>query len=118
MPFRNGEIWCEELDSFSIYTDIVKEKFLNDMEKIRKPSSPAFIAMNLNETLVDKELAELIVNELSQASRYIKKVAFIGLDRKCKKLITSLFSKANYTFVFAFINDFEKAKEWLINKNN
>ena len=33
LPFRNTEIWGEELDALSIYTDVVREKFLEDMKE-------------------------------------------------------------------------------------
>lgn len=89
------------------------------MEIVRKPSSPAMIAVNLNETLIDNELAELIVNEFAKSDRYVNKIAFVGLDKADKKLISSLFKRLDkrVNFGFRFIDDYEKAKEWLVGEN-
>ena len=115
MYYGGGEIWFEQLDALSVHTEVVKEKFLKDMDMIRRPSSPAFLAVNLNETLVDEELAELIVNGLWCTGRRIIKVVFVGLDKKGKKLIRNqLYKKTEDEFVYCFIDDYEKAKEWLV----
>lgn len=114
LAFAGGEIWCEELDSLSIHKDIVIEKFLQDMKIIQRPSSPAFIAVNLNETLVENDIAELIVNELSQVTRHLCKVAFAGLDSQGKKLFRKALKNVPHTYEYQFLDDFEKAKEWLI----
>ena len=98
----------------SIHTDIVIEKFLKDMKIICRPSSSASISINLNETLVQKDIAELIVNKLSNVKRHISKVAFVGLDGTGKRLIKSSLKNENSSFCYRFIDDFEKAKEWLI----
>ena len=98
----------------SIHTDIVIEKFLKDMETICRPSSSSSISINLNETLVQKDIAELIVYKLSNVKRYIIKVAFVGLDGTGKRLIKSSLKNENDSFCYRFIDDFKKTKEWLI----
>ncbi len=115
ITFKNGEIWAEELDSLSIHTEVAKKKFLMDLEQIKKPSMPAYISINLNETLVDENFAILLVNGLSSIRRPIMKVVFIGLDRKARKIFDNLFRTTPHNFIYTSINDFEKAKEWLIN---
>ncbi len=114
LAYRGGEIWCEELDALSIHTDIVAEKFLKDMETIRRPSSSAFISVNLTATLVQKDIAELIIDKLLNVDRHLIKVVFIGLDHTGKKLFTSLLKQGHCAFSYQFIDDLEKAKEWLI----
>lgn len=115
MYYGGGEIWFEQLDALSVYKEVVKEKFLKDLDMIRRPSSPAFLAVNLNETLVDEELAELIVNGLWNIDRRLIKVVFVGLDKAGKKLLQrQLRSRGEDRFVYCFINDYEKAKEWLV----
>ena len=118
MFFGDGEIWFEQLDALSIYKDVILDKFLKDMETIKRPSSSAFIGINLNESLVDKEIADTIISNLSQASSFIKKVVFVGLDRKGIKLMKQSIdnNQKSTGFVYTFINDYEKAKEWLVNK--
>ena len=116
--FGGGEIWFEQLDALSIHKDVILDKFLKDMETIKKPSSPAFIGINLDESIVDKEIADTIISNLSLANQYVRKVVFVGLDSKgVKKMKQSIDN--NYKpieFVYTFINDYEKAKEWLVNK--
>jgi hypothetical protein len=117
LPYGGGEIWFEQLDALSIYTDLVKDKFLKDMESIRRPSNSAFIAVNLCETLVDQELADMIVESLIDVNRRIIKVAFVGLNKEGKHIFKSLLKKQDCSFGYALINDYEKAKQWLIKGN-
>lgn len=116
LPFSGGEIWGEELDGLNIYTDVVIDKFLRDMVTIRKTSSPGLIAIHLNETLVKEILVNIIVTELRKAGNSIQKVVFVGLNRTSQKLMKSSIEVVCVSFAYAFINDYEKAKEWLINK--
>jgi hypothetical protein len=116
LPFSCSEIWGEELDGLNIYTDVVIDKFLRDMVTIRKPSSPGLIAIHLNETLVEENLVNIIVTELKKAENSIQKVVFVGLNRTSQKLMKSSIGLVGASFVYAFINDYEKAKEWLVDK--
>ena len=116
LPFSGSEIWGEELDGLNIYTDVVIDKFLRDMVTIRKPSSPGLIAIHLNETLVEESLVNIIVTELKKAENSIQKVVFVGLNRTSQKLMKSLIGIVGVSFAYAFINDYEKAKEWLVDK--
>jgi hypothetical protein len=113
LPFAGGEIWCTELDSLSIYTDVVKNKFLNDMDAIRKPSSPAAIGINLTNTLIDTDIADLIIKELNSIKRSIR-VAIIGINIKGRMKFNSELKKHEGSFVYKYFTDPEKAKEWLI----
>ncbi len=115
MYYGGGQIWFEQLDALSVHKDIVWDKFLKDLEVIRRPSAPAFLAVNLNETLVEKDIAELIAGGLQQIERRILKVAFVGLDRDGRKLMkNALLKDKEAKFVHHFFDDYEKAKEWLI----
>jgi len=116
LPFAGGEIWCTELDSLSIYTDVVKNKFLNDMDTIRKPSSPAAIGINLTNTLIDTDIADLIIKELNSIKRPIR-VAIIGINIKGKMKFNFELKKQEGFFVYKYFTDPEKAKEWLILNN-
>lgn len=116
LPFSGSEIWGEELDGLNIHTDVVIDKFLRDMVTIRKPSSPGLIAIHLNETLVEENLVNIIVTELKKAENSIQKVVFVGLNRTSQKLMKSSIEILGISFVYAFINDYEKAKEWLVDK--
>lgn len=114
LPFSSGEIWSEELDGLNIYTDVVIDKFLKDMVTIRRPSSSGLIAIHLNETLVEESLVNTIVTELKKEENSIQKVVFVGLNRTSEKLMKYSIEITGVSFSYAFINDYEKAKEWLV----
>lgn len=114
LAFSGSEIWCEELDALNVYKDVVIERLLKDMVVIRRPSSPGLIAIHLNETLVEKDLINVIVTELKKAEHSIQKVVFIGLNRTTQKLMKCTMEIASVSFTYGFYNDYEKAKEWLV----
>ena len=116
LPYSSGEIWGEELDGLNMYTDIVIDKFLSDMVTIRMPSSPGLIAIHLKSTLVNEQLADIIVTELGGVKRPLQQVVFVGLDRAAQKLVKAKLDKVGAAFTYNFINDYEKAKEWLVNR--
>lgn len=87
MFFGEGEIWCEDLDALSVHTDLVKNKFLQDMKSVRRPSTPSVVAMNLNETLITSDLAVIFARTLQEAGYAVTRVVYTGLDSKGKKLI-------------------------------
>ena len=114
LAFMGGEIWFEQLDSLSIHTELAMNKFISDLKQIRKVSSPARIAVNVNETLVTDEFADLFVNELCLSEKFITKLVFVGTDFHTMRKIKNLLKKRNYSFAVSFINDYEKAKIWLM----
>jgi hypothetical protein len=118
MYFGGGEIWFEHLDGMHSYTDEVKRKFINDTKNVTKPSAPSLIAVNLDETVVNEEIIDLITDTYIKNTVYIHKVVFVGLDRHSQKLMIQAFKKreGEYQFAVDYINDFEKAKEWLAGK--
>jgi hypothetical protein len=118
MYFGGGEIWFEHLDGMYSFKDEVIRKFVADTSNITKPSSPALIAVNLDETVVDKEIIDIITDAYIKNTTYIHKVVFIGLNKNCQKLMKDAFNKraTEYYFAINYINDFEKAKEWLVGK--
>jgi hypothetical protein len=119
MYFSGGEIWFEHLDGMYSFEDEVMRKFINNITNITKPSAPSLIAVNLDETVVSEKIIALITDTYIKNTRYIHKVIFIGLDKYSQKLMKSAFKKRDdeYQFAVNYINDFEKAKEWLIGKS-
>lgn len=108
--FNGGEIWCEHLDSMCGKRDLVLKKFTEDLAIIARPSTSSFIAINLDETAVDSELLDYIVDALITTKRSLRKVVIVGLNAKMKRYV----KKMDVNFELACIDDFEKAKEWLI----
>ena len=115
MFFGGGEIWFEHLDGIYGYTDLAIEKLERDYKQFGKPSLPSLIAVNLDETYVSDQLITAITEKLMSGSKLFTRVAFVGTDlitrRKIKK------SLIGAPFALNFINDFEKAKEWLVSEN-
>ncbi|WP_167954947.1 hypothetical protein [Anaerosporobacter faecicola] len=112
--YNGGEIWAEHLDGIAERNTVMR-KYYMDLEQIRKPSSSSFIAINLDETKVDPNLLEQILTPLCQLNRPIKKVVLVGLDWKWKRYIRK--RKEELPFQVGLIDDFEKAKQWLLGNN-
>lgn len=118
MSFGGGEIWIEHLDGMYSFTDKVMEKFIIDTQNVIKPSATSLIAVNLDETVVDERIISLITDTYIKNSRYIRRVVFVGMNIHSRKLMKRAFKKrqSEYQFVTNYVNDFEKAKEWLIGR--
>lgn len=115
LPYNGGEIWCEHLDSLYDQTELLKQKFMEDLLQIQKPSSSSFVAVVLNESDVDGEILDQIINEFSSLERQLRKVAFIGLTMKLKRYVKKRSAYTN--FLMVCMDDLEKAKEWLVGKS-
>ena len=112
MHFGGSEIWFEHLDGIYGYTELAVQKLEKDYEQFKRPSMPALIAVNLDETLGDDKLINAIAEKLLNGGKRFMRVVFVGADRNTKKKLKNAFSGA--PFALTFINDFEKAKEWLV----
>ena len=110
--FNGGEIWCEHLDSLYNEKELLKQKFNQDLIQISRPSTSSFIVIDLDESEVDHEILELIIDSFVTLQKPLRKVVFVGLNFKMKSYITKR-NKAT-SFTMTCINDYEKAKEWLI----
>lgn len=113
--FGGGEIWIEHLDAMYQYTDLVFEKLKNDSHIFLLPSKPSQICFVLDETLVTKDIVEKIVSLLCEGQKRFMRVCFIGTDKKIQQMFRGAL-KGKSSFKISFINDFEKAKEWLVNE--
>lgn len=114
MFFGGGEIWFEHLDGMYEYTNLAIEKLENDYQQFKRPSKPSLIAINLDETVVDDALIGAIAEKLLNSDKRFTRVVFVGVDKKVKRKIENVLEGAS--FALDFINDFEKAKEWLVGK--
>ncbi|MBE6023390.1 MAG: SdpI family protein [Cellulosilyticum sp.] len=112
IPFHGGEIWIEHLDSFGNEITLLKQKFIEDIPQISQPSTSSLIAINLDESHIDKEILSWILDTLSTLPAPPQKVVFIGLTPKLKRLVK--LKQKQITFLVTCIDDFEKAKEWLL----
>lgn len=117
MAYMGGEIWFCQLDALYDRKELVMEKFRRDMDSIRKPSATGLIGINLNQTAVDKDMAVEIASRLIEFQK-LRKVVIVGADRKIKHIIKEYFrcNGGKMSFAWNFIDDFEKAKLWLVGK--
>lgn len=60
LPFNGNHIFYTSLDGLNVYQDIAKDKILEDMKTIKRPSSPSLVAVHLYGTLLEEELANII----------------------------------------------------------
>lgn len=110
--FNGGEIWCEHLDSLYGEKELLKQKFEGDFIQISRPSASSFIIVVLDESDVDREILDLIIDRFVMLKRPLSKVVFVGLNLKMKGHVKK--RKADISFMMACIDDMEKAKEWLV----
>lgn len=115
LPFGGGEIWFEHLDNMGPHTELVLDKLRCDSRSFLLPSRPAQIGFVLSQTRVTKALTDEIAALLCGGQKAFRRVCFIGTDRKTRRMLQdALQSKSR--FVFAFIDDFEQAKAWLVSE--
>lgn len=110
--FHGGEIWWEPLDSLYNQKELLKQKFKQDLVLISKPSSSSFIAVNLDQSEVDQETLKLIIDSFVMLGKPLRKVVFIGLTSKMRSYIKK--RNTETVFIMTCLDDYEKAKEWLI----
>ncbi|BCN30822.1 hypothetical protein [Anaeromicropila herbilytica] len=110
--YNGGEIWAEHLDSLYNKKELLIQKFNQDLIQISRPSTSSFIAINLDESDVDREILELIIHSFVMLKKQLQKVVFVGLNSKMKSYVKM--KNKNTSFTMTCIDDFEKAKEWLL----
>lgn len=108
--YNGGSIWCEHLDGMGACEDEVITKFLRDKRIFSRPSVSSFMIINLDETVITKQIVETIVSNVSESDKTIRKIAFVGVDKNWQCAFSYLKLKR---ICITFLSDYEKAKEWL-----
>lgn len=114
LPYNGGEIWFEHLDGIYDNANLAVEKLREDVPRFSRPSGTADIGFVLDETKVTDGLIGEISSALLDTEKTFCRVCFIGTDRRTKRALKAALK--NKTFALGFIDDFEKAKDWLINE--
>lgn len=114
MCFDGGEIWFEHLDGIYEYTDLALEKLEQDYLQFKRPSKPSLISVNLDHTRVNDTLIHSLAEKLLDKSKRFTRAVFVGADKKARAKIRKVISGGG--FAFAFIDDFEQAKKWLVSE--
>lgn len=112
--FHDAEIWCEHLDALQDKKELVIQKFKEDLTAISKPSTSSFIIVNLDDTIVDDEIVEMIISSLVSIPKLITKVVFVGLNKKYQKYIKKYQKRVK--FLIKCLDDYELAKESFFHK--
>lgn len=112
LNYNGGTLWAEHLDSMGDLEAEVIEKFLADYKSFSRPSVSAFMIINLDETIVTERIIECIVGSLVECKKHFMKIAFVGVPKKEQKKFLRIKKEAGV--VIAFLEDYEKAKEWLL----
>ena len=114
MPFKNAEIWFEHLDGMYQYTELSLSKLERDSAEFLRPSVTSLIAFVLDETLHSDALSARIAELVTSPSKRFSRAAFVGTDARTRSFLKARLKTAG--FPFAFFNDLEQAKQWLVNK--
>lgn len=115
LPFGGGEIWFEHLDGMYQYTELVLRKLKQDSLVFLLPSKPSQIGFVLNETRITDAVVDEIVHLVCHGGKRYLRVCFIGADRYSRNRFCHAL-RHNCSFAFAFFDDFEQAKVWLVSE--
>ena len=114
LAFHGGEIYFLHLDAFGPREDLVLERITADAPTMLRPSYPAFVGINVDETVLTPRIMEAVANVLADARKVFRKAAIVGCGWKDQRAFEKALEAADVTYPVAFFRDFEKAKEWLI----
>lgn len=115
LNYNNLTLWAEHLDSLGDNKPKVIEKFKKDVETLDQVMMPSLVALNLDETKVDQEILTMIFDAYSNLKYPIRKLVIVGLSKSDQKLAKKIVkNNPKISFLIGYVNDYEKAKEWLI----
>lgn len=114
MYFGGGEIWFEHLDGIHEFSQLAAEKLEKDYLEFKRPSKPSLIAVNVDETVISDRLLQAIAEKLTGNEKQFTRVVIVGAGRADKHRLKKVLSGGG--FALNFIDDFEKAKEWLVSE--
>lgn len=112
LNYNGGTIWCEHLDGMGDYEREVIDKFNSDLPKIMSPSVSSCMIINLDETAISEAIENRIVEGLVGGNKRLRKIAFVGVDKKHQKVFNEINDRSGA--IVRFWNDYEKAKEWVL----
>lgn len=107
-------IWCEHLDSLGEEEDAVRRKLTADMAVLARPSSASLAVVVLDETRVSEALCRMVADAFLHQVKHLKKVAFVGMSAGEARLMKKALQGESLPFAMIFLDDLEKAKEWLV----
>lgn len=115
IPFGCTEIWIEHLDGMYKNEELVLKKLSHDKTIFCRPSITSLICFNLDETYITENILTEICKVLISTRKQFRKICFVRTNRLIKKKLKKALGGKG--FLVEFYNDFEMAKEWLVNNN-
>ena len=113
LNYNGGTIWCEHLDGMGTFEDKVIAKFTEDKRLFSRPSVSSFMIIDLDETDVTEHIVNTIVDAILETNKLFRKIAFVGVEKHWHKQLNAIKQKR---IGVRFIDDYEKAKEWVISE--
>lgn len=84
-----------------------------DSKQFLQPSMTSFLAVVLFETTITDEIIADLIHYICESGKEFRRVCFVGATGTTKrKIICEMDLKV--PFQYCFMNDTEKAKEWLL----
>lgn len=115
LNFNGGTIWCEHLDGMGSCEGEVIRKFLQDKDRLSRPSVSSSMIINLDETCITEAIEQCIIDGIIDNKKHFRKIAFVGVEMEHQAGFREIQRKTGT--VCSFLNDFEKAKEWVLSEN-
>ena len=114
IAYHGGEIYFLQLDAFGTHEDLVLSRIIDDAPNMLRPSYPAFVGVNVDETILTPRIIEAVANVFSDKRKVFRKIAIVGCRKKDMRAFEKALLEVEISCPVAFFRDFEKAKEWLI----
>ena len=112
LNYNGGTIWCEHLDGMGDLEQEVIDKFKGDLPKLRRPSVSSSMIINLDDTVITEAIENEIVNVLLDSNKQFRKIAFVGVNRRHHTKFNEIHDRTGA--LVKYLNDYEKAKEWVL----
>jgi hypothetical protein len=110
---QGKKIFYVDLSNFKLDEEGLKAEASAATQVVsREPEKSMLMLVSLKDTLVSPRVSGILKENISQANKYGKKGAIIGLSG-ARKLIFELFSSLTKAENASF-DDIEKAKDWLV----
>ena len=113
LNFNGGTIWCEHLDGMGTSEAEVIAKFNEDKREFSRPSVSSFMIIDLDKTDITGQIVTMITDTILESDKLFRKIAFVGVERHWHKQLGGVMQKR---IAVRFIDDYEKAKEWVISE--
>jgi len=114
LQHKGGEYIAINISSVKENREIIGETLNRAEEKLIKPSTTSNVALQVLDSRLSPIEIEKIVVWLQNEKLNIFRLAIIGAKFSERRLFNKFFKKHNNQRVWKFIDDWERAKDWLV----